>query len=182
MELTFNYTTGPEKMDVPTSWGEVSFSKYCDLLENDNATLPRRISIMLGIPETEVESLPAGVAISIGNCLSFISDMAPIREAGAVIPVGFEKFDVGFESWGKYEDAQKVLATYHDKTEYTRAAVEIVKIYTAKGDEPGRDISNEPVTEVLGLATFFLAKLIVFSQGTQPSEKVITPPNNSPPG
>ena len=141
-------------VDIPTQWDEVNWSLYLQLINEDDGTIEKRISILTGIELNQVLNLSIEEIINLIPVISFTFDFADLEKAKAV-PEKYKHWYIGHQSWAKLEEAKQILAKLEGK-DPLNAAADIVRIYD------GTDIKDKPVTEVLGLAAFFLRSYINF--------------------
>lgn len=172
IELILTYSTGTETISIPQSWDEVSLSKYCELvnkdrMKGDTVDLLNRASIITGISIENLNQCNADTITLLLNNLAFISDHEPVQEAAKKRPniTGFDydTFDFSSTEWGYFEEAKQLIKHCNDNNiNKVNIGSQLVEIYTRKrvdGKEvPGLDVSERPVTEVIGLVNFFLSR------------------------
>ena len=141
-------------IDIPTQWAEVKWSLYLRLINEDDGTIERRVSILTGIELNQVLNLNVEDVVNLIPIISFTFDFTDLEEAKKT-PEKYKDWYIGHQSWAKLEEAKQVLAKLEGK-DPLNAAADIVRIYD------GTDINDKPVTEVLGLAAFFLRSYINF--------------------
>lgn len=162
------YNTGVEEISMPENWHELKFKNYVELVNidpelKDEKLGYKRISILTGIPEDDVQYLPTAVFIRLITASQFLNNMDPLIQA-LNVPEKYKNFKVGGIEIGTFILAQQELQRVKDSSlDTVNAGQKIVYLFTKKRgrdyDIPGWNISNEPVTEVLGLVNFFLNKL-----------------------
>lgn len=144
-----------ETKSVPTSWDEVTFDKYVELINYDDGTLERRIAILVGIDYDLINTLRADDIVNLIPIIAFSFEYDEILNTSSE-PEEYKDFNIGLQSWAKLEKAKQAIAKLDGK-DTINAGAEIVQIYT------DRDIKNEPVTKVLGVVNFFLRKYLDFT-------------------
>lgn len=154
--VTFNVksTLGLYQVNVPEEWKEVTFKKYVELINYDDGSFKRRIAIMLGLPYDEVDFISAENMLQIYPTISFVFSPDELLKYNYVSDE-YKDYYIGHQSWAKLEEAKKAIAMLDGK-DSINAASSIVKTYT------GIEIDDKPVTEVIGLANFFLSNYLSF--------------------
>lgn len=169
------FNTGIEEISIPSSWHEVTYSQYCELINNDGDWF-RRISILSGLKEDDVKRFSTDLFTIMLSRASFLNNIDELLNS-LFIPKEYENFNVGATDIGDFISAQQELERVDNElksripepTEQqllnnrAYAGVKITRLFTQKRYDgysvPGLNISNEPVTKVLGLVNFFLLKL-----------------------
>jgi hypothetical protein len=171
------------KIPVPTSWHDVTIEQWITLVNEDDGTMERRVAILTGIPISDIVQLSVNEFIRLCATLIFCQNIENLGEHN-IVDAKWNDWYIGNESWEKLEKAKQELAkcspqpVFKYDTEGNKildaegnavldymtkakdpinAVKEIVKIYT------GEDVSGKPVTQVIGLANFFLSSYINFS-------------------
>lgn len=142
------------QVNVPSTWHDVTFDTYVQLINFDNGTIEKRISILLGWDEQDVLSLPIKDMIDLIPAISFTFDVDELKKY-TTPPDEYKNWYIGHQAWSKLEQCKQIL-TKLDGKDIMNAGVDVVKIYTDK------DISKMPVTEALPMASFFLTSCINF--------------------
>lgn len=142
------------KKSIPTDWDDVTFKQYVELVNFDDGTIERRVSILLGIDFELVKTIPAVDIAGIIPLISFSFNFKKLEESNNV-PEEYKNFNIGQQSWSKLEECNQSIAKIEGK-DSINAGADIVRIYT------GRDINDEPITKVLGLVNFFLRSYLDF--------------------
>lgn len=170
------------KLSVPTSWNDVTIEQWIRLVNEDDGTMEKRVSILIGLDFEDVIKLSVIEFTRVCQTLIFCQDISALAECNTVEPK-WNDWYIGNESWEKLEKAKQemskcspqpilkydesgnkildddglaVIDRWTESKDPINAAKEIVKIYT------GEDISGKPVTEVIGLCNFFLSSCINF--------------------
>lgn len=143
-----------ESINIPTEWSDVSWSLYIKLINEDDGTIEKRIAILTGIEYEQILNLSVEDIINLIPVISFSFDLEELKKANQV-PEQYKNWYIGNQSWAKLEEAKQHLAKLDGK-DPMNAGNDIVRIYH------GEEINDKPVTEVLGLATFFLRSCINF--------------------
>jgi len=137
---------------VPTSWNDVTFKEYCDVIRAKGKPLSERLSCYSGIPIEIVDKLNLTQLNYLLGCLEFMDSPDTLD---AFVMAYESKIEIGEEMYWRVENAKQVI----QKVDVPMlAGAEVVKIFTADEDgNGGEDISNEPVTKVIGRVAFFLS-------------------------
>jgi len=141
-------------MQLPQSWSEVTWDQYIDLINYDTGSLEKRIAILLGIEESDVMLFSTENIFYLIQAVSFTFDLEELVKHNKT-PEQYKDWYIGHQAWFKLEQCKQELSKLDGK-DVMNAGKEIVKIYTSE------DIGNKPVTEVLGLVSFFLSRYITF--------------------
>lgn len=140
---------------LPTSWADITFEKYCTIVAAEDGNIIARLTAASGIPVELLDKLPLSSLTSLTEVLAYTDE--PNAAYLFSKPYENKEFNIGKENYSKIEEA-KILLSKAEKP--ILAAAGIVKIYT------GEDINNQPVTECLSKAGFFLAACQHFLNAT----------------
>lgn len=182
IQLELQYNTGTEIVNVPTSWADITFSQYVELLKVEKESdllfedrLANRFKIFLGIDKENFKSLKAFAIEQISTMLMFSFNFEELNEY-YIVPEEFKNFDVGDQEWQKLIECQiamkPIYVSYPITPEMSAEEKEeigikilmemyeighiFVKAFT------GKDISNEKLTDVYWMPAFFLTKYYNF--------------------
>lgn len=178
VELKFIFSTGEELIKVPTSWDDVSFEAYAQLVNLKSEDWMEKAAILTGQPANILRQCNEATITSMVNCIMFLSDHDRIVQAGKNTPDEFKDWDIRDTEYGQIEEVDQILGASYDKLKadlgrdpeasevyLNRLLIghKIVEVYTRKRISkekvlPGMDVKGEPVTKVLGLVNFFLSK------------------------
>jgi hypothetical protein len=140
---------------VPTSWADITFEKYCQVVAHEDKGIIERLETISSIPAEVLNQLPFSSLTSLIDVVAF-SDKPEAAYAFADVYEN-KDFSIGKESYDKVEEARMLLSKAEKPI---LAAAGIVKIYT------GEDISQQPLTACLAKAGFFLAACQHFLNAT----------------
>lgn len=167
------------KVSVASSWSEVSFAKYLELVNKDEGKIENVISILSGVPVLDIINISADEFIVLTKVCIFVFDRGELLNH-VLTPEGFENWNIGDEPWSKLEQCKNAIAMCNEQPiigtekdeegnevpavvgmtpakDSINAAAEIVKVYT------GIDILDKPVLEAIGTANFFLFSCMNFT-------------------
>lgn len=140
---------GGESYSIPTSWNDITYLKFCEIITFEQKEDNHILSIISGIPFTTIKNIDSESLILLENLLNFTKDLDTLNE------FSFVTIDVvvGKQSWEKLEMAKQAIAK---KVNYMASAGDIIKIYC------GRLIYDEPITKVWGDVQYILKELNSF--------------------
>jgi len=149
---------------VPTSWNDVTFAKYCDVIQSKGKPLSERLSCYSGIPIEIVNKF----TLSQNRCVSDFVEFMDFPDLIDAFAMAYEsKLVIGDEMYWRVENAKQVI---QKATLPICAGAEVVKIFTADEDgNGGEEIGGEPVTKVIGRVAFFLSSCQSFGTGSNVS-------------
>jgi len=136
---------------IRTNWNEITYSGYCDLVKATEKTFAERLSIYTCIPIEDVNRMKLKQFALLSEVVEFMDDFESVN----AFAVGYESdVKISEQPYWKIEKAKQLLK---DVKQPILVACEIVKLYTSDKDgEGGTDISDMPITEAIGMASFFL--------------------------
>lgn len=135
---------------IRTSWNDVTYSGYVEMLKNLDKSWMKRLSIYTGIGEDVLNKM------TINQICLFIETVGFMESLETV-----DAFTIGYESdvqvsemeYWKLEKAKQLLK---ESNGYIVGA-EIVDLYTSDKDgNGGTNINDMPVTQAIGIVAFFL--------------------------
>ena len=159
IELKLSETT----YKLPANWNDVSFKKYCGIVQAKGKDLIERLAVYSGVPRETLDKISL-------NQLNYISGTVEFMD----FPETIEAFSIAYESdmvigdemYWRVENAKQEIQKNKDNP--ILAGVEIIKAFTADKDgNGGEDISDTPVTEVIGRVAFFLRSCQSFGSGSK---------------
>ena len=146
------------EFSIRTSWNEVTMNEYCDIVKATDKPFAERIAVYSQIPIETINQMK----IAQLNVLSELVEFMEGFDAVNAFAIGYEsEMKIGEQPYWKVEKAKQLI---QNNPYQITSAVEIVELYT--GDEDGNNgikIGDKPVTEVIGMATFFLFSCQHFS-------------------
>lgn len=137
-----------KKYNIPTSWADVPYKKYIELMEVES--LDKQLQILTGITDEDLSRLSAGQKGGLLMLISFTSEAPDIYTSK-------DYKEIGKDTYGKLESA-KIALQKVDKP--YKAILDILKIYT------GEDMSEEPTSIVAPIGAFFLLNCLLSSSDT----------------
>lgn len=147
--ITININETP--YNIRTSWNEVTLNDYCEIVKANDKQFAERIAVYSQIPIEIINQMK----IAQLNVLSELVEYMEGFDAVNAFAVGYESdITIGEQPYWKVEKAKQLL---QNNSFPITVAAEIVELYT--GDEDGNNginIGEKPVTEVIGMASFFL--------------------------
>lgn len=163
--------------EVKTGWGQVTWKEYCDILANTEKepeeNILRQIEILSGFTRQELEQLGHDFVIRIGTMIGFSYDLDELQ-SHCVLPKQYEGFRIGKQKYGKVviikQRYRKLKAAGRNDFEITNM---LVKEYA------DIEVENKPITEVIGLCTFFLINSLDSLNDTDTSAIGNTPKTRS---
>ncbi|CAB4218122.1 hypothetical protein UFOVP1605_7 [uncultured Caudovirales phage] len=138
--------------NIRTSWNEVTMNDYCEIVKASDKPFAERIAVYSQIPIEIINQMK----IAQLNVVSELVEYMEGFDAVNAFAIGYESpMVIGDEPYWKVERAKQLL---QNNPLPISAAVEIVKNYTGDNENGagGIEIGELPVTEVIGMATFFL--------------------------
>lgn len=133
---------------VPTSWNDVTFLKYCDIVKCHEEHFIKRLSVYSGIEIETLNKLTYQGILELAAAVQFMDTPDDIDG----FAIGYEsELNIGHESYEKLEASKQAIQKNPDLP--LKAAIEVIKFYTEE------DISNKPITQAIGQAVFFLMQL-----------------------
>lgn len=132
---------------IPSSWNDVTFLKYCDVVMAHELPFMNRLSVYTGIDLEVLNKLTFGGLQHLIETTAFMDSPDDIM----AFAEGYESsINIGHETYGKMEASKQAI----QKAKIPLlGAVETVKQYTKE------DISELPITKTIGQAVFFLKRL-----------------------
>lgn len=165
-----------KKIQIPSSWDEVTTAQYLQLLELNEDYL-QAVSIFSGV---DYETFKKSVVIGLDDLiktLSFIKngpDLSKIADkvGGYDVPK-----NVQFETLAQFEDMRAIIQKCKGVMEVTKAYPQMVAIYLQKIRDKEYDYTKSqlmvdevlamPAKEVITVGAFFYVKLTSLLRGTQ---------------
>lgn len=157
LPLKFIYNDGEKSVSVPTNWAEVQFSKLLELINSEDKSVDKAISVFTGIPIDDLKAIPEPTYWLIANLFTFIADTTKLFSSKYD---NTNKIDVRQEAWGKIEACKIHLRNLDGKHEWN-AAVEVIRTYA------DIDISDMNAPDAVAMASFFLNRLKTFSPASR---------------
>jgi len=136
---------------IRTSWNDVTYSGYVEMLKNLDKTWMKRLSVYTGIDEDVLNKM------TINQICLFIETVGFMESLETV-----DAFTIGYESdiqiseleYWKLEKAKQLLQASNGYI----VGAEIVDLYTSDKDgNGGTNINDMPVTQAIGMVSFFLS-------------------------
>jgi len=142
---------GEVTYNIKTSWNEVKFCEYVELLKLKDKDFIEKMAVYTGIPKAILGGMKLGQFFVLMDLVAFMDEPDLIN----AFAIGYEsKESVGEQPYWKVEKAKQLLT---DNDIPLTAAAEIIKLYTGNEDgEGGEDINELPVIDAIGKAAFFL--------------------------
>lgn len=180
-----NFKLKDKEFSIPTQWEEVTLIQYCEILKMTPSSISL-ISIFTGI---DYETLKNSVIIGLDQILiaiQFTQKTPVIPMPEKVGPYKINKPEIKFESLAMFEDMkQAMINAPKDLPGLTRSYADICAMYLQKqrdgeysyqkAKDMVKDVEQYPAVEVIGLASFFLMKLISLTSGIAPSSQISPP-------
>jgi hypothetical protein len=188
-KLNANFIDGTKEVILPESWNELTFSRYVDLVNNDDKEWKTRLSVLTGIEKDDLGKLPVHAIDLLISVIGFIADLKPLNDAN-VAPEKYKDFKYStsveftwheevlkeLQKWTKFykgdeADTPEKRDILLRKVQMSSAA-KLVEVCTRKRTSdsrvlPGWNIKDEPVLNVIGMVSFFLHHLITYLNGTK---------------
>ena len=139
-----------ESKSIPTSWRDITWKKYAEYMGMTFDNEIKRLAYFTGIDEDILLNNALFLSSMIETC-AFIWHPEFLTEYETLVPDYVRKINVSKSDWGKYESARASISR-HQENVYASVA-EILKMYL------DMNVNEQPVTDVIGQATFFLQKL-----------------------
>lgn len=169
-------------IQVPSSWDDLTFSQYLEVLKPDNDTT----SILAMLTGFDRDYLNSAKIIGLESLIAAANFLTqPPKYEPYYSQVGPHKlpsnkgkeFDIRFESLAQFEDMRAYTRTIEgDVIKHTKAYGRYVAIYLQKiidGEyKPSRvpeveqEVQSYKACEVIALGQFFFLKLLLLSSGT----------------
>lgn len=182
-----NFTLNSKKVSIPSSWEDVTFRQYCEILKNKKNT-SELIAMFSGIDYEIIKKATiigldqVLIALSFLNKVPVIPDDVP--KIGPYSLVSRQKLQ--FESLDLFEDMRGVAvkadpANIVDFTERygTYVAMYLQKVRDGeysreKADAMKEEVDSLPALQVISLGSFFFVKLAILLSGTVPNSRPTT--------
>lgn len=186
-KYSLNFSTGKEVINLPEKWSEVTFNQYLELVNGDDKNWLTRLAILSGVERKFIDQLPIGITELLINRITFTANTQALLKYNKV-PKKYQKFKIERLETGWFSDVVNAMEKAEGKDRLNAAAVLVERctrkrVTTQSGlkkmikpipvdgvVKPGIDITNKPITEVWGIANFFLARWIIFSLSTNTSQ------------
>jgi len=138
--------------NLRSNWNEVTFKGYCEIVEAKNKPLLERLAVYSSMPIELISALSLQQLTTVSDVVGYLEDF----ETVSAFCVGYESdLNIGEQEYWKVEKAKQLLK---GKTYPITVAAEIIELYTGDKDgEGGKKVNDLPVTEVIGMASFFLS-------------------------
>lgn len=146
-------TISKTEYNLPSSWNDVTFLKYCDVVMAQGEPFMNRLSVYAGIESDILNKLTFNGIAEIANIVSFMDSPDDVNSFQYLYDGAIQ---VGHETYGKMIISQQAIKKA--KTPLFGAVV-MVKQYT------GEDISHEPITKCIGKALYFFKEVNTFLEG-----------------
>lgn len=170
-----------QEVSIPTQWEEVTLIQYVDILDGKTDSI-RLVSIFTGI---DYETLKSSLIIGLDQVLiamQFTQKPPTIPMPTQVGPFKISNPDIKFESLAMFEDMkQAMINSPKDLPGLIRSYADICALYLQKqrdgeysyqkAKEMVKEVEKYPAVQVIGLASFFLMKLIGLTSGIVPSSQ-----------
>ena len=136
---------------ICTNWNEVTMNHYCEIVKVNDKPFAERISAYSKIPIEIINAMKIAQLNVLGEVLEFMENFDSVN----AFSIGYEsEITIGEQPYWKVEKCKQLLK---DNPYPITVAAEIVALYTGDADgENGIQISEKPVTEVIGMCAFFL--------------------------
>lgn len=128
---------GNDSFNFPTSWNDITFDRYCIIVNSDVKDGIELLNVISGIPCDTLKKLDIGSIEMLLNLITFAQDFS-LFEKLKIASAEVEKFNVGNHTWHKLEKCKQVIKKHKH---FICSAGEIIKIYFEK------DISGVAITE-----------------------------------
>lgn len=133
--------------EIPSSWNDVTFLKYCDVVMVHDQPFMNRLSVYTGIEVDVLNKLTFPGLQQLIETTAFMDNPDDVM----AFAEGYEsEINIGHETYGKMETSKQAIQQAKIPL---LGAVTMIKEYT------GQDISNLPITKTIGQAVFFLTRL-----------------------
>lgn len=141
-------------LKVATQWSDVTFRQYCKLLANKEPVFEdliiKQISILTGMEIEDLAQMEHSFVERLGTMIAFSFDTSMLT-AYTVTPKEYEDFRIGKKKYGYIVDLKIALKKIRKSNLHDfELSKQIVKKYCEI------DVEDKPITEVIGLCTFFL--------------------------
>lgn len=170
-----------QEVSIPTQWEEVTLIQYCEILKSPPSSISL-VSIFTGI---DYETLKSSLIIGLDQVLiaiQFTHKPPTIPMPTQVGPFKISNPDIKFESLAMFEDMkQAMIKAPKDLPGLIRSYADICALYLQKqrdgeysyqkAKEMVKEVEKYPAVQVIGLASFFLMKLIGLTSGIVPSSQ-----------
>ncbi|CAB4183574.1 hypothetical protein UFOVP1106_10 [uncultured Caudovirales phage] len=147
--------------NIRTSWNEVTMNQYVEICKASDKPFAEKIAAYTQMPIEIINQMKIAQLNVIGELVEFMEGFDSVN----AFAIGYESpMVIGDEPYWKVERAKQLL---QNNPLPISAAVEIVKNYTGDNENGagGIEIGELPVTEVIGMATFFLQGCQLSSNG-----------------
>lgn len=136
---------------ICTSWNEVTMKHYCDIVTAQEKPFAERIAAYSLIPIDIINQMKIAQLHVLSELVEFMEGFDSVN----AFSIGYEsEITIGEQPYWKVEKCKQLLK---DNPYPITVAAEIVALYTGDKDgENGIQISDKPVTEVIGMCAFFL--------------------------
>lgn len=154
--ITLNINETP--YNIRTNWNEVTLNQYCEIVKANDKPFAERIAIYSQIPIEIINAMKIAQLNVLGEVLEFMEGFDSVN----AFAIGYESdITIGEQPYWKVEKAKQLL---QNNSFPITVAAEIVELYTGDKDgENGQKIGDKPVTEIIGMASFFLRSWESFS-------------------
>lgn len=151
---------------LPASWNDVTYAKYCDIVTAQTESLSKRLSVYTGIDEATINQMKLKSLNMLADITEFLDSPDDVHD----FAMPFEsEINIAHESYGKLEQAKQAI---QNKPHPIIGAAEVIKIYT------GEDINEQPITKAISQVAFFLLSLQRSWKNTSDSETTNQPTMN----
>lgn len=155
-------TINEKQYNIRTSWNEVTLNDYCEIVKVNDKPFAERIAVYSQIPIEIINQMK----IAQLNVLSELVEYMEGFDAVNSFAIGYESdITIGEQPYWKVEKAKQLI---QNNLFPITVAAEIVELYTGDKDgENGQKIGDKPVTEIIGMASFFLQNWESFSSDSK---------------
>lgn len=191
-----NFKVNGQKVVIPSSWQEVKFNLYCEVLKG-KADLLKIVSIASGL---NYETVKNATVIGLESVIQALNFLNTIPEVPGYTPTVGKynlantkdgKFDIQFESLAQFEDMRihlnkiAIKDQKYDIVSLTETYAVFVAIYLQKirdgkyNPEAAQamilEVYEMPALEVISAGSFFFLKLLSLSSGTTKASPLTKP-------
>lgn len=144
--------------NIFTSWNEITLNHFCYISKAGELPFAERISTYTKIPLEIINQMKIAQLNLVGELVEFMEGFDSVN----AFAIGYESdLIIGEQPYWKIEKCKQLL---QDNKHAITASAEIVEMFTGNDDgEGGTKIGDKPVTEVIGMASFFLQNWESFS-------------------
>lgn len=159
--FTAEFADEEKVINLPEKWDEVTFEQYADLVHKDDGDWFTRLNVFTGIDVQDLKSLPLHAIDLFVSVLKFLANSDELKQAN-VAPDGYEKFNYANIPYLQHEKVMAELKRVNESGLTTLHAAPMLVEVCTKNEFGFVNIRNKPITEVIGIANFFLSRSMLF--------------------